>query len=442
MQQPQFLQLADFIESRLQPGEAATSWFAGERSDFVRLSQGRVRQPGSVLQGVLTLRLIRGQRHATIELSLSGQPGDDRIRVEAALGRLRSGLPQLPEDPFLLVDHSPHRIDGAAPASLPDTGALVEVLLDAADGADLVGIVAAGTIARGFASSWGARCWSESASWSADYCIVHDADKAVKDTVAGAAFDPAALAGRVQAAKDRARILARPVRTLAPGAVRAYLSPAALGEVFGLLSWGAFGGQAVHTGTSPLSRFGPAGSARLSPQVQVEEHVAGGLAPPFSPDGFLRPERVPLIENGVLTGALVSPRTGAETGRPHNGASADEQPDSLAMAPGQLAEADVLGALDTGLWISNLWYLNFSDRSACRLTGMTRFATFWVEKGEIVAPVNVMRFDDTVGSMLGDALEALTDRAELVPSVSTYFSRSTSSTRLPGALVSRLALTL
>ena len=71
-------------------------------------------------------------------------------------------------------------------------------------------------------------------------------------------------------------------------------------------------------------------------------------------------------------------------------------------------------ALGTGLFVGNLWYTNFSDRAACRTTGMTRFATFWIDDGEIVAPVNVLRFDDTAYHLLGDKLEGLTDEAEVL----------------------------
>ncbi len=46
---------------------------------------------------------------------------------------------------------------------------------------------------------------------------------------------------------------------------------------------------------------------------------------------------------------------------------------------------------------------------------MTRFATFWVEGGRIVAPVNVMRWDDTLYRMLGENLEALTDQPAVDP---------------------------
>ena len=62
------------------------------------------------------------------------------------------------------------------------------------------------------------------------------------------------------------------------------------------------------------------------------------------------------------------------------------------------------------------------------MTGMTRFfATFWVENGEIVAPLNVMRFDDTIHRMLGSELEAVTVEQELLLSASNYYNRSTAS---------------
>ena len=80
------------------------------------------------------------------------------------------------------------------------------------------------------------------------------------------------------------------------------------------------------------------------------------------------------------------------------------------LTPGQL----LLQRLGTGLYIGNLWYGNFSDLPAGRLTGMTRFATFWVENGVIQAPVSTMRFDDSAYSLLGSQLEALTEQRELL----------------------------
>jgi predicted Zn-dependent protease len=149
-----------------------------------------------------------------------------------------------------------------------------------------------------------------------------------------------------------------------------------------------------------------------------------------------------LIEAGRLVGSLVSPRTAREFGLETNGASGDEGPESLAMAPGTLAAKDALAALGTGLFVGNLHYLNYSDRPAARITGMTRFATFWVEDGRIVAPVDVLRFDDTIFRMLGANLEALTAETELMLASDSYHQRQLASMRLPGALLSELTFTL
>ena len=104
--------------------------------------------------------------------------------------------------------------------------------------------------------------------------------------------------------------------------------------------------------------------------------------------------------------------------------------------------SDALAALDTGLLVGNLWYLNYSDRPAARITGMTRFATFWVEDGRIVAPVDVLRCDDTLYRMLGRNLEALTRETDLRLESSTYVQRALSSVRVPGALLSAMTFTL
>jgi predicted Zn-dependent protease len=139
---------------------------------------------------------------------------------------------------------------------------------------------------------------------------------------------------------------------------------------------------------------------------------------------------------------MIDSRSAAEYGLVANGAGWGESPSALSMASGSLALDEVLKALGTGLYISNLWYLNFSDRTAGRITGMTRFATFWVEDGQIKAPVNTMRFDDSIFSLLGTALEQLTTERELLLSTSTYSQRQTASSLLPGALLSGLTLTL
>jgi predicted Zn-dependent protease len=117
-------------------------------------------------------------------------------------------------------------------------------------------------------------------------------------------------------------------------------------------------------------------------------------------------------------------------------------PESIDVAAGALLSQNVLKQLDTGIYINNLWYLNYSDRPACRITGMTRFATFWVERGEIHAPLNVMRFDETLYRMLGENLAGLTTERDFILDSGTYGSRSTGSSRMPGALINEFTFTL
>ena len=73
---------------------------------------------------------------------------------------------------------------------------------------------------------------------------------------------------------------------------------------------------------------------------------------------------------------------------------------------------------------------------------MTRFATLWVENGKIVAPVNVMRFDESVYRLLGSNLVDLTAERDLILDPATYGGRSTHSAKLPGAVIEDFTLTL
>jgi predicted Zn-dependent protease len=115
---------------------------------------------------------------------------------------------------------------------------------------------------------------------------------------------------------------------------------------------------------------------------------------------------------------------------------------SPVLAVGDLAPSEVLAALDTGLFLSNLHYLNWSDRTNARITGMTRYACFWVEGGKLSAPIQNLRFDDSVYRVLGDNLESITSSGEFIPSTDTYGQRSLGGIFAPGLLVKNFIFTL
>jgi len=428
------------VQKALAPGERFTLTFDAEDTDFVRMNRGKVRQPGTVSQRYLSVRLIEGTRHAEHTLSLTGHVAADTEVVRDAVASLRAAIPELADDPLLLLPTEVHNSRNVRDGSLPPAEAIVDEILRSADGTDLVGIYAAGPIYRGFASSEGQRNWHETTAFNLQWSLYHRADKAVKSGYAGFAWDSAAFAHKMSAARERLALIGRPSRTLGPGKYRAYLAPAAMEEIASILCWGGFSGRALATKQSALAKMQD-GEA-LDPRVSISEDTAGGVAPAFQGEGFARPARVSLIETGKLVGSLVSPRTAREFEMTENGANGAEMPESLAMSGGTLASADALAALDTGLAVGNLHYLNYSDRPACRITGMTRFATFWVENGKIVAPVDVLRFDDTLYRLLGENLENLTRETEFILDAGTYQSRQLASVRLPGALVKEMAFTL
>ena len=436
-----FYDLAALLDRSLAPGEVYTCAFDAEVSDFVRMNHGKVRQSGTVAQQYLRLHLIRGRKHAEQTFTVSGDLARDRELVNASLSTLRDMVAELPDDPHLDYSTEVRSTRAVKSSALPASEQVIADVLDAASGLDLVGIYAAGPVYRGFANSLGQRNWHETGSFNLQWSLYHRADKAVKTAYGGFAWSAADFAAKMSDARERLALLATPAKSLQPGTYRAYLTPTAMEEIAGMLCWGGFSGRALATRQSCLFKMKD-GTAALDPSVSFAENIADGVAPPFQEEGFARPASVPLVQEGRLIGSLVSPRTAKEFDLATNGANASEMPDSLDMAAGELRASDALAALDTGLYIGNLWYLNFSDRPACRVTGMTRFASFWVDKGKIVAPVNVMRFDDSMFRVFGDKLVGLTAERELVVDSDTYRSRSVRSKRLPGAVVSEMAFTL
>lgn len=436
-----FFALADHAFAALARDEVLLLNFTGEVTDFVRFNHAQVRQPMTVRQAQLRAALIVGQRRSEVALALTGDAAQDGERLLAAVRELRAELPSLPEDPFLLYSTEASSSERVERGALPAAAQAIADVVDAARGTDLVGLLASGPVMRGHASSFGARHWHAVDAFLLDWSLYHSGDKAVKCAWSGSAWDRAELEHRLDAARAQLTHLGTPARTIPPGEYRAYLAPAALDELLWMLNWGGVSAKAQRTKQSCIQKL-VEGKATLSPLVTLTEDTTGGLAPSFDEAGYTRPGQVELVRAGRHAGSMVSPRTGAEYGIPANGADEDEGMWALAVAPGTLPEADALAALDTGIWVGNLHYLNFSDRTNGRVTGMTRFATFWVEGGRIVAPLAVMRWDDTLYRMLGENLEALTDAPQWILNNGTYGHRSVQTSRVPGALLRRMAFTL
>ncbi len=439
--QDYFYELAEALAELLRGDEVFTASFSAEASDFARFNRGFVRQAGSVSQRELCLDLIEGSRHAVGRLTLGGSLERDRARLAELMGALRDKRATLPEDPHLHYARELRSTEVRRPGRLPAPDALLAEVGAAARGHDLVGLYAAGHVYRGFANSLGQRNWYDHESFHFDWSLYADGERAVKAALAGQDWHPEALRERTAWAEQQLAALARPARAIEPGRYRVYLTPSALQELFDLLAWGGFGLRSHRSKDSPLLRMVEQ-EARLADGISLRENTAEGMAPNFEAAGFLRPDSVTLVERGRYSECLVSPRSAREFDAETNGAQPSEAPLSIDMAAGSLPRDRVLAELGTGIFVSNLWYLNYSDRPACRTTGMTRFATFWVENGALAAPLRPMRFDETIYRILGENLVALTSERETLLDPDTYERRSLRSARLPGALIDDFNFTL
>ncbi len=425
----------------LHADEQFTLRLQGEVSQFTRFNHAKVRQTGIVTDGSLQLKLISQQRSSSVEFSFTGDADIDLPQALAALAALRLEVPQLPVDPYLVLptgtatSHEVH-----AGELLPDAE-VIDRLLPVVANLDFTGLYAGGTVMRGYADSSGQKHWFATESYILDYSLFTSTGQAVKGTLAGSHWDNLAYQSKIAESKNQLARLERPLKTIERGKYRTYLAPAATADLLGMLSWGGISEAALQQGRSCFGAL-QRGEQLLSPQLTISENFQRGLVPRFNELGEIAPAHLTLIDRGKLANTLVNARTAKEYQKPANGANRGESLRSAEISTGDLTPDRILATLDTGLYLSNLHYLNWSDRPTGRVTGMTRYACFWVEGGEIVAPIANLRFDESLYRCWGDNLLALTNTVEFIPDVDTYRSRQLGGSWVPGLLVEDFTYTL
>jgi len=498
-----FYRLVEAIDQALetQSNLHFTVSLSGEDSQFTRFSQAKIRQTGRVQDGKIRITLMTGaleaasgmaseaasgmaneaasetaateKRTATVTLPFTGSFGEDWALLQPALIHLQQELPDLPVDPHCVLPASIHRdqpnshsrevcreSDGA---QLLSESALADKVLSPVRALDFVGLYAGGVSYRAYADSAGRRHWFETPAFTLDYSLFGDRiylagkspavkspaakgpaakSQAAKGTIAGRQWQPESYTQSIAAAEKQLALLSRPVRRVPRGSYRTYLAPTAVADLMDtLVLGGGLGESALRQGNSAFGKLAK-GEAVLSDLFSLEEDFTRVGIPRFNSSGEIAPARLPIIQSGRWVNSLVNGRSAKEYNQISNGANRQEAMRAPAVAPGTLKEAEILAQLGTGLYLSNLHYLNWSDLTAGRITGMTRYACFWVEAGEIVAPIENLRFDDDLYRFLGEALLGLSDRQTFVPAVGTYNQRSLGGMWMPGMLIEQFRYTL
>lgn len=417
----------------------------GESSQFIRMNASKVRQIGIVNDAnadfIFVLESPEGLKKSSFLFTLTGDESQDLRKSLEVLERLKKETAGLPVDPYaqLPQDHGSSKIEKKG--ELLSFSNTVDVLLKDVQNVDLAGLYSGGRIIRAMANSAGQSHWFSTETFQFDYSLYTPSQRAVKGLYAGTVWNNDRFKNEIAKAKENLKLLEQPSRKIERGAYRVYLAPAAVADIIGMFSWGCVSEAAIQQGDSPLQRM-RRGEIQFSPRFTLNEDFRNGEVPRFNDEGELAPEVLPVIESGKLKNSLTSTRSAKEYNVASNSATASESLRSPVVQTGALKESDILKNLDTGLYLSNLHYLNWSDQPAGRITGMTRYACFWVEDGKIVAPLERMRFDDSIFNLLGNQLVDFTDMAASIPDTSTYGMRSLGSAWIPGALISKMEFTL
>ncbi|MBE9061621.1 TldD/PmbA family protein [cf. Phormidesmis sp. LEGE 11477] len=439
-----FQKLAAAIPSQLKDHQHFTLSLSGEESQFTRFNRAKVRQTGQVRDGQMSLHVMTGDRTASITLPFTGNFETDWPLTQSALSELQPDFPHLPIDPYVVLPTTTAQNTSREVRSghLLEATEVAEQLLSPVKSLDFSGLYAGGLSYRAYADSAGKRHWFETPSFTLDYSLFGNRlDQAAKGTVAGDCWDTETYRANVAVTQRQLELLSRPVKTVPRGSYRTYLAPDAVAGIIDTMAWGGLGEAALRQGNSAFNQL-ENGELTLSKKFSLREDFNKIGIPRFNNSGEVSSTQLPIIEQGEWANSLVSRRSAKEYGKSSNAANTSESMRAPAIAPGTLSEAQILSQLDTGLYLSNLHYLNWSDLVAGSITGMTRYACFWVENGEIVAPIENLRFDDNLYRFLGQGLIDLTTEQRFIPAVDTYNRRSLGGMWTPGMLIEQFRYTL
>ncbi|MBS1971317.1 MAG: Zn-dependent protease [Bdellovibrionales bacterium] len=435
-----FNHVAEALFNELHQDEALTVDFRGEDTDYVRWNQSKVRQNTSVGQKEISLVFDKNGRRLNKSFSAQVDKEWDLVEARKLLVEAREEAPNLPQDPFLVPFVNNGTSEAHFEGKLLQGASLIEAISKPARDHDMAGLYAGGLIEMGNRNSKGQNHWFGNESFFMDYSL-YNGERAVKAVYAGFQWKQHDFEDSLHESAMQLAVMNRPRKKLEPGKYRVYLAPAAVSELTTMFDWGGLSARAYKTGTCALKKLKD-GERKFSSKFSMSENFHLGLTPRFNQLGELAPEKMTLIKEGQLEHLLVNSRSAKEYGLPNNHANEREVPRAMEIAPGTLKENEILKHLGTGLYLSNLHYLNWSDLQNARITGMTRYACLWVENGEVVAPIEDMRFDVSLYDILDEGLLEVTDFQRVDPSIATYMQRELGGKNLPGMLIKDFSFTL
>ena len=428
-------------------GDEAEAFVHSERSGLARFAGSEIHQPTLIENVLVRLRLVRDGR---VGWASTNRIGDDALgELARRAGEAADAAPQDPDFPGLVPAAELPAVAGydEETAALGGDGQarLARAAIDAAGDFELYGFVTTGVTELAVASTTGLRAGQRLTDATALVLAAQDGASGYAEATSWAApaIDPARVTREAVAKGARTRGAV----DLSPGSYGAVLEPYALAELIDYFAFDTFNGLALVEERSPVA--GKLGERLYDEKVSLWDDALDprGLPKAFDFEGAPK-ERVPLVERGVVRGAVWDRATAARAGeRPTGHAPPPELrtygpiPFALSVAPGEAASSEELaGLVGDGIYITRIHYPSVVNPREGVITGMTRDGTFRIRDGRIAEPLVNLRFTVSVPAML-EQVPGLTRETRLVNRSEFYGERYPFGVVCPALATARFTIT-
>lgn len=434
------------VYNTLKEGEDLTIYMEGENSQYFRFNDSKIRQTGIIEDYNVTLSLYHGKKSLQATTTVSSDIDYSVKNLISEIDGLREPLSLIPENNFTAFPDKFDSLEVYRDGELPNREEILDSLMSIIDKDNLTGVWTSGKIFRASSTSQGTQHWFEKDSFIFDFSLIDAKENMVKILYPGSDWNKDDFITAFDDASNRLQLMDKPKLELKPGKYRVWFEPHAVADFVDMLNWNGVSEASLRNGSSCLLKMRK-DNVKLSEKFSLDESFDRKSTASFNSRSEVS-ANVSLIKHGMLENTLINSKTALEYGLTSNYA---EDVNSWGMgeylrAPfmhgGDIKLDERLEKLGTGIFISNIHYLNWSDNLGGRITGLTRYACYWVEDGKMIAPIKTMRFDDSFYNFFGNNLEAVGETVLSRPVIETYDGRNPGETTCPGILVNDFELTL
>ena len=434
------------VYATLKEGESLTIYMEGENSQYFRFNDSKIRQTGIIEDYKVTLSLYHGKKSLQATTTISSDINYSVKNLTSEINSLRDPLSLIPDNNFTVFPTKFDSLEMHRKGKLPNREEILDSLMDVIDKDNLTGVWTSGKIFRASSTSEGVSHWFEKDSFIFDFSLIDAKENMVKILYPGSDWDKDKFTAVFNDASDKLKLMDKSKIELKPGKYRVWFEPHAVADFVDMLNWNGVSESSLRNGSSSLLKMRN-DNVKLSEMFSLDESFDRKSTSPFNSRAEVS-GNVSIIKNGELENTLINSKTALEYGLDSNYA---EDTNSWGMgeylrAPlmhgGNIKLNERLERLGTGIFISNIHYLNWSDNLGGRITGLTRYACYWVEDGKMIAPIKTMRFDDSFYNFFGSNLEGVGEEVLSRPVIETYDGRNPGETTCPGILVNDFELTL